>query len=342
LGSGLGKAARLERNSESMQYRHLGPVKISIIGFGGWPIGGDSYGWVTRRDAVAALARAYDLGVNFIDTSDIYGRGRSEAIIGTYIRGRRDGIVLATKGGYVNYPERLQDFTRSHLVRALEGSLRRLKTEYVDVYFLHSPPGELLEEGEALTILEELRQVGKIRFRGVSVREPADAALLLTKHTEALDIIQVPFSLVDQRARRLGVLAQAKISQVGMVARSPLCSGLLAGKRIALDFAKMDHRAQRPKAELNYWMRAANTYGFLEKPGIRTMAQAALQFCSMPKEITAVIPGMKTLQQVEENVASLQASPLRDDELARIHEVEEELAEEGRVGGGRGGCRSRE
>jgi aryl-alcohol dehydrogenase-like predicted oxidoreductase len=305
-----------------MQYRQLGPVKFSVIGFGGWPIGGDSYGWVSKSDAIAALSRAHGLGVNFIDTSDIYGRGRSESIIGTFTRRQRDRFVLATKGGYVNYPERLQDFTRTHLVRAIEGSLKRLKTEYVDVYFLHSPPRTVLERGEIFEILEELRRVGKIRLRGVSVREPGDAALLLAKFAVAFDIIQLPFNLIDQRARKLGLFAQAKHCQIGMVVRSPLCSGFLASKRRYEEFGSLDHRARRPRAELDGWIRAASSYEFLEVKGIRSITQAALHFCNTQEGVTTVIPGMKTPQQVEENVASLYAFPLVDAELSRVDEID--------------------
>ena len=157
-----------------MKYRKLGQtgIEISEIGFGAWGIGGNAggaagYGATDDRESKAALRRSFELGVTFYDTSDLYGFGHSESLIGEVFKGAREKVVMATKVGF-HSPHEPQDFSSAHLRRSLEASLKRLQTDYLDLYQLHNPPVELLErEEEILKTLEAMKREGKIRAFGI-------------------------------------------------------------------------------------------------------------------------------------------------------------------------------
>src|SRR2546430_7186633 len=176
--------ARLQ--SFRMQYRDLGRtgIRVSAIGFGAWAIGGAAgasgtpLGWGRTSDdeSLAAIRRARDLGVTFFDTADSYGFGRSESLLGIVLSRRRNEVVIATKVGIVRTDagEMRKDFSRQHIFLAVDGSLKRLRTDYIDLYQVHNPTIEELEREEIQEAMEMLQDAGKVRFWGVSVTTPEE------------------------------------------------------------------------------------------------------------------------------------------------------------------------
>ncbi len=175
-----------------MEYRPLGRTgwKISAIGFGAWAIGGSDWGSTDDTTSLAALHRAIDLGVNFIDTADVYGDGHSEQLIAQVRKARSEQLVIATKAGRRLDPHLAQGYTRQHLTAFVERSLRNLEMEALDLLQLHSPPTEVYDMPEVFGILDDLVQQGKIRYYGVSV-ERVDEALKAVSypHVQSVQLI---------------------------------------------------------------------------------------------------------------------------------------------------------
>jgi aryl-alcohol dehydrogenase-like predicted oxidoreductase len=306
-----------------VRYRELGRtgLAVSAIGFGAWGLGGDAYGPIDEDLAKRTLRAAWDAGITFFDTADVYGSGRSERLIGQALRDVRDRIVIATKGGAL--PHRgfamPQDFSPAHLRRALEASLRRLQTDYVDLYQLHSPPLAALTE-DLRRCLDEFQRAGKVRSVGVSARSPADA--LVAARDLGFAVVQVNFNLLDQRAIDCGLFAYATEHQVGIVNRTPLCFGFLTGQYGPdATFAADDHRRNWPAEQRARWAEAPRLFAALRSRRLCTMAQLALAFCLAHREVSTVIPGMLHPCEVAENVGALAVESLRPDELAFIREI---------------------
>ena len=158
-----------------MRYRKLGRtgIEVSEIGFGTWSIGGKDWGPTDDGDSIRAVRKALDVGMTFFDTADHYGAGHSEGILGKALAGQRDKVVIASKGGILSDPSK-QDFSAAHLATALEASLRRLRTDAIDLYFLHNPTADDMRRGECFEVMRRLKADGKIRSWGVSVRPPVD------------------------------------------------------------------------------------------------------------------------------------------------------------------------
>lgn len=307
-----------------MKYRPLGHtgLQVSEIGFGSWGLGGDAYGPTDDRVSKATLEEAFGAGINFYDTADLYGAGHSEALIGEVFKGRREKVIIATKGGTL--PHRgfhmPQDFSPAHLRQALEASLRRLGTDYVDLYLLHSPTVEALRDGVAIEALRQLRTAGKIREFGISARTPKDAKRLLELFR--LPVVQVNYNLIDQRAQDDGLFDLAREQGTGIIARTPLCFGYLAGKLSGAEtLAGRDHRANWPQAQLRRWAASPGLFNPLYFARRISPAQFALKFCLQPSVVATTIPGLMTPAQVRENVLASELSALTDAELAEIRDI---------------------
>jgi len=310
-----------------MRYRTLGEtgLVVSEIGFGAWGIGGQSPGATSygpTRDDVSrdALRRAFDRGITFYDTANVYGDGHSEALIGAAFRTRRDRIVIATKAGRPEYAGP-PDYSATELRRSLEGSLRRLATDYVDLLQLHDPPVATLRDDDALLTLDRLRAEGKVRAVGVSVRSPDDG--LRAVRDLGIGVVQVNLSLIDQRACENGLLTIATACRAGVVARTPLCFGLLSG-RVAPDalFDPSDHRSRWPRPQIARWAEASRLFiATVAERERQTPAQLALRFCLSLPGVSTVIPGMLSPAEVEENAAASDLGPLGARDLAEIARV---------------------
>jgi aryl-alcohol dehydrogenase-like predicted oxidoreductase len=306
-------------------------MMVSEIGFGGWPIGGLRWGSVEDEDSLAALQRAFDLGINFYDTADVYGHGRSEELIGQAFASRRPNVVIATKVGVDYYTREPagHNFSPEYIRIALERSLERLRTDYVDILQLHNPPQKLAKDDGVWGMLAELKREGKARFFGVSARTVNDAlAYLKTAHAGEEhsrrfgDTLQVPFNLLDQEAAAKGVFVEAYRQDWGIISRLPLASGMLTGKYAGDHyFTPDDFRSMWSPGRIRETARRVETLRFLVKPPVGSMTQAALAFVLSQEAVSTVITGAKTDAQVEENARAPELAPLPEEDLRRAQEL---------------------
>lgn len=304
-----------------MKYRSLGNtgLHVSEIGFGTWGLGGTSYGPVDDEESKRALELAFERGITFYDTSDLYGDGHSEKVLGEVFAGRRQQVVIATKGGMLPHSgfEMPQDFSVAHIERALVASLRRLNTDYVDLYLLHSPPPDLPNWAEVVAALQRFQAGGMIRAFGLSARSPADARWGVEQLGFAA--IQVNFNLIDQRAIDSGLLAMCGARNVGVIVRTPLCFGFLSGNMTGDEqFAQGDHRANWPREQLRRWASAPAVFRPLLRGPEHSLLQLALQWCLSDPAVSTVIPGMLTRSEVDEDAAVIDLAPLTVEERDAI------------------------
>ncbi len=314
-----------------MQYRDLGRTgwKVSTISFGSWAIGG-SWGGVDDRDSLAAINRAVDLGVNFFDTADVYGDGRSERLLARLKKERKESIIIATKAGRKLDPHVTSGYNRKNLTGFVESSLKNLQTEALDLLQLHCPPMDAYYTPEIFGILDDLVRQGKVRYYGVSV-EKVEEGLKAIEYP-AVQTVQIIFNIFRQRpADRF--FEAAKHRQVGILARVPLASGLLAGKmRADSQFAPDDHRNFNRHGEsfdrgetfggvdFEVALEAVAALRSLVPAGV-SMAQMALRWILMFDAVTCAIPGAKRPAQVEENAASAELEALPAETMSRIDAI---------------------
>ncbi len=311
-----------------MNYRTLGRTgwKVSEISFGAWAIGG-AWGSVSDSDSLDALRAALDEGVNFIDTADVYGDGRSERLIAKILRERPDRIYVATKAGRRLDPHVAAGYTRENLTAFIERSLRNLQVETVDLVQLHCPPTEIYYRPEVFGYLDDLVRSGKIRYYGVSVEKVEEAI----KALEFPDVqsVQIIFNIFRQRPADL-LFELAQVRQVGILARVPLASGLLTGKMTAAStFPSDDHRNFNIHGEA---FDVGETFAGLDfrtglaaverlrglMPGDISLPQAALRWILMSDAVTCAIPGAKNRTQAKENAAASALPPFSRQTMMQI------------------------
>jgi aryl-alcohol dehydrogenase-like predicted oxidoreductase len=309
-----------------MRHRPLGRsgIDISEIGFGAWGIGGStpgatSYGKTDDATSLRALGAALDHGITFFDTSGVYGYGHSEELLGLAFTGQRDRVVIGTKAGLREYGSQL-DFSPASIRASVEGSLRRLRTDYVDLLQWHNPSAERMEtdEDEIRATAERLKYDGLIRAFGISIRAPQDGFVAIRKLQP--DALQTNFNLLDQRALDCGLLDAAASAGCAVIARTPLCFGFLAGHiDEATRFAPDDHRSRWPREQIEWWARGGRLmreHAASERG--QTPGQFALRFCLSLVGITSAIPGMLGPGEVIENAAAGALGPLDDDVIAAV------------------------
>ena len=314
-----------------MRIRKLGAtgLDMSEIGFGAWGIGGPAdgspaYGPTDDSESKRALRKAYDLGITFYDTSDLYGYGHSERLIGETLGDVRSDIVIATKVGLLDINDSA-DFSSAHIRKSLEGSLQRLNTDYVDLYQLHSPSMEIFEgNDDVLGTLETLKQEGKIRAYAISLRSPEDCVAAVERL--GFKCIQVNFNLVDQRALTMGLFDLCQRENVGIIARTPLCFGFLAGvHETTSTFDAGDHRSRWSAGQVERWAGSLELFTAVTDSGPnevdQTSAQFSLRFCLSYPSVSSVIPGMLLTSEVEENAAASAMVPMSAAELSRIEHI---------------------
>jgi len=311
-----------------MEYRELGRTnwKVSTISFGGWAIGG-AWGDVDDRESLAALHRAVDLGVNFFDTADVYGDGRSERLLARLRRERSEPIIIATKAGRRLDPHLASGYNRKNLTAFVERSLINLETEALDLLQLHCPPTEVYYTPEVFGVLDDLIKAGKIKYYGISVERVEDA--LKAIEYPNVQSIQIIFNIFRQRPAEL-FFNEARRRKVGILARVPLASGLLTGKITPMtQFATDDHRAYNRHGEafdrgetfsgvdFDTGLQVVNELRTLLPTGM-TLSQMALRWILMFDAVTCAIPGAKRPTQVEENVQAADLAPLPESLMAKI------------------------
>ena len=315
-----------------MQMRQLGNtgLKVSVVGIGGWQMGGPDtpdgigYGWGDVDDdrSVRIIHRAEELGVNLIDTADAYGNGHSEEVVGRALEGRRDRWIIATKGGRIKDPSRrgeYKDYSAAHMRVACEASLRRLRTDYIDLYQLHGNPTED-QIADTMVELAKLQDEGKIRFYGIST--DAVEIIQTLQSCGPVHVAQIGYSLL--RRVEKPVLDYCAQQGIGTLIRSPLSWGAAFG-RYATEkppvFEWGDLRFGSDPQELSDEHARGLNFSFLWEGTGRTPAQAALRFVLDQPGVTAVIPGTKKMEHLEDNVGAASVAPLTDEELKRVEET---------------------
>jgi aryl-alcohol dehydrogenase-like predicted oxidoreductase len=319
-----------------MRTRRFGDTDLtaSEIGFGTWALGSTWWGKITRGEGVNLIARAIELGITFFDTGDVYGTGANEEIVGKALAAeQRESVQISTKFGYAieggrqehSQGERPQDWTPAHARSALEASLSRLGTDYVDLYQLHNPRMDAIERDDLFEELEQLRVDGKVRHYGVALgpaigwREEGLRAI----DTRGISSVQTVYNVLEQDPGR-DFLEVAGERGIGVIARVPTSSGLLEDKyTLETTFPPHDHRSHRPREWLVDGLQKVERLRFLcEEHGI-TMAQASLKFILAQDAIGCVLPTVTNVDELEEWAAASGDPDLSADDLARINELYE-------------------
>ena len=313
-----------------MEYRSLGSIgwNVSAISFGAWAIGG-SWGDVDDSESLQALRRAVDAGVNFFDTADVYGDGRSEQLLAQLYRDH-DDIRVATKAGRRLDPHTAEGYNRENLTAFVERSRENLDRDALDLLQLHCPPTEVYYQPEVFEVLEDLKAQGKIRHYGVSV-ETVEEALKAIEYP-GVEVVQIIFNMFRQRPAEL-FFEEAKRRKVGILARVPLASGLLTGKYGAdASFPENDHRNFNRNGEafdrgetfagvdLERGVEAVRELDDIRPEGM-TMAQFALRWILMFDAVSCAIPGAKRPDQAAENAAAADLPPLSDETMSAVEDV---------------------
>lgn len=313
-----------------MQYRTLGKTgwDVSAVSFGAWAIGG-SWGSVRDDESLAALHRAVELGVNFFDTADVYGDGRSEQLLAE-LKKDHPNIRIATKAGRRLDPHVAEGYDRENLTAFVERSLRNLDTDALDLVQLHCPPSEVFYLPETFGVLDDLVQAGKLRHYGVSV-EKVEEALKAIEYPNVATV-QIIFNVFRQRPADL-FFEQAQKRDVGVLARVPLASGMLTGKMTPrTEFEADDHRAFNRNGEafdrgetfagVDYDAGLAAVEELKEVvPEGMSLVQFALRWILMFDAVTCAIPGAKRPSQAEENVSAADLPPLTDAQMEAARAV---------------------
>ncbi len=306
-----------------MNYRQFGStnVKVSEVGMGCWAIGGNefgnSYGPTDDAISIQTIKKAVEMGCTFFDTADVYGQGHSEELLGFVLPKVREKIFLATKvGGAYMYGDQWgggMNFSEEYIRFALENSLLRLKTSYLDLYQLHNPPLNLIKKGEIFNVLRDLQKEGKIKYVGVSVHTLDEGISVL----DNVDSIQCVFNMLDPRNYEL--IEAAKVKGVAVIAREPLCNGFLTGKITPETiFEQGDIRSTMPESYKQNLIDSADQLKKMFSHRNESLSQLALKYVLMSKAVSVVIPGAKNPQQVEQNLQSSEIPDLTEKDLALL------------------------
>lgn len=297
-----------------MEYRRLGrsDLEVSVISLGCWPFSGGEWGDVSDDESIATVHWCLDNGINLLDTAEAYGRGSSEEVVGRALKGRRDKAIIATKVSH--------DYTAEGVQKAAEGSLRRLQTDYIDLYQIHGPSPKV-PFSETMEAMVKLQQQGKIRWIGVSnfdvpqMREALQAA--------RFDSLQPPYSLLWRHIED-EILPFCIENEIGVIAYSPLVQGLLTGKFTKeSSIPESDVRSRCVLFKGEAFERSLEVVDALRKIANRhgkTIGQAALNWLIAQPGMTSAIVGAKRPAQMQEN-AGAAGWRLTDEEIERLRKL---------------------
>ena len=308
-------------------------MRVSRISFGAWAIGG-GWGNVDDFESYAALNRAIDMGVNFIDTADVYGDGRSERLVGKLLKERKEEIFVATKAGRRLDPHTADGYNAKNLEDYVDRSLNNLGVRSLDLLQLHCPPTEVYYRPQVFEALDELKRKGKISHYGVSVEKVSEA--LKAAEYPNVESVQIIFNMLRLKPAT-EFFPIAKQRKIGILARVPLASGLLTGKiTTQTKFETDDHRNFNRYGEafdrgetfsgvdLDRGFRAVEEFREIIPPGA-TLAQTALRWILMFDAVTCAIPGAKHPVQVDENVGAVQLAPLDSQTMNMVQQIYDDL-----------------
>ncbi|WP_026297418.1 aldo/keto reductase [Paenibacillus daejeonensis] len=299
-----------------MKYRRLGSteLKVSVVGVGTWQFGGDWGKAFTQREVDEILDKAYELGINLLDTAECYGpHHRSETFIGDYLSRRgRDRWVLATKFGHHWEDKWQHDWSAASVHRQLDESLKALQTDYIDLYQFHSGDNDVFDNDELWTMLDKQVQEGKIRNLGISIG--SNDNLHQTSKAKELNAkaIQVVYNRLDKKPETR-VFPSCIEQDLGVLARVPLASGFLSGKYKPGAVFEDNVRKNRDRTDMDAQLAEVETIAREEVPQGTDMATWALAWCLKHPAVTTVIPGCKSPEQVEANAASASLELVKDD-----------------------------
>ena len=324
-----------------MKYRTLPRTELNLseVGFGVWTVSTPGWGTSHVEDQHLLLRTAFELGITFFNTADLYGEGYGEEVLAAALANERHDIVIATKGGYDFYdkldplpgPWPRQKFQPEFIRYACEQSLRRLRTDYIDLYQLHYADMWALEDEELFGTLEELVKEGKIRYYGVSLGPSLDVAggRLEEAHTAICErearALEIPYSILEQQPA-LQVFPIAADLEVGILAREPhahqaLTGRIPAGVSTSVDQSGLARREQQMALALKH----AQELKFLAEDTGRTMAQSALRFCLAQPTVATVLPNITTMEDLAQYAAAPDTAELYPEEEERLQELWEEL-----------------
>jgi aryl-alcohol dehydrogenase-like predicted oxidoreductase len=296
-----------------------------------WTVSTGWWGEVDDERSVKLLRQAYEQGINYFDTADTYGSGKGETLLADAFGHMRDEVVISTKIGYDFYnhtarrgqQERPQDWSEEFIRFALEQSLKRLDTDYVDFLQLHNTKMDAIEDDDLFALMEQFKEEGKIRAYGVALG-PKIGWLeegVKAMHEHRIDGVQMIYNLLEQDPGR-GLIEAARETDTSLVVRVPHSSGMLEGHYDEnTTFAKNDHRRHRPKEWLTTGLKKVEQLSFLTEPGERTLGQAALKFVLATPEIASTLPNIYGEEQIEEFAVAPDTPDLTADELSHIAEL---------------------
>ena len=294
-----------------MKYRTLGKssIKVSEIGFGTWTIGLDWWGKkIDDDEAIRMLKRAYDLGINLYETADMYGKGKSERLMAQAFKGMRDEVVYSTKWGYdmynaeqIGHSELPQKHDPEFLKFALDKSLERLQTDYIDVYSLHNPKMDAIKNDSLFAALDQLVTKGTIKSHGAALG-PAigwkDEGLEAIKNRN-ITSLQTVYNILEQDPGR-DFLREGERHNVGIMVRVPDASGLLTGKVTAdTKFDKNDHRSFRKQEFITEAIQKIENMEPIAKSKGWNITELAIKFILSQKQISVVLPTMISMEEIE-------------------------------------------
>jgi aryl-alcohol dehydrogenase-like predicted oxidoreductase len=313
-----------------MRYRSLGDtgIRVSEVGFGVWTVSTGWWGEVDEERSVRLLRRAFERGINYFDTADTYGSGLGETILADAFGGMRDEVVISTKIGYDFYnhtarrgqQERPQDWSEDFVRFALEQSLKRLDTDYIDFLQLHNAKMDAVENDRLFELLEEFKREGKVRSYGVALGPKIGWLEEGVRAMRERDLagVQMIYNLLEQDPGR-GLIGAARETGTSLIVRVPHSSGMLEGKYDeTTTFARNDHRRHRTREWLLDGLKKVGQLGFVTESGERTLGQAALKFVLASPEIVSTLPNIYYEEQLEEFAAAPDTPDLTEEELSRI------------------------
>ena len=318
-----------------MRYRRLGntDINISEVGFGVWTISTGWWGEVDDERSVRILRLAHERGINYFDTADTYGSGKGETILADAFGHMRDEVVISTKIGYDFYnhtarrgqQERPQDWSEDFIRFALEQSLKRLGTDYIDFLQLHNTKMDAIENDVLFSLMEEFEAEGKIRAYGVALGPKIGWLEEGVRAMRERNVagVQMIHNVLEQDPGR-GLISAARETGTSLIVRVPHSSGMLEGKYTKdTTFGKNDHRRHRPKEWLLDGLKKVEQLGFLTESGERTLGQAALKFVLASPEVASTLPNIYDEDQLEEFASAPETPDLTGKELSRIEELYE-------------------
>ena len=319
-----------------MKYRQLGNTDLSVseVGFGVWTVGTSWWGKIEEPQGINLLRQAFDLGVNFFDTGDTYGEGYGEEILAKALKQQRHDIVIGTKFGYDFYTyvvreghqERPQKWTPGFVRYACEQSLRRLDTDYIDLYQLHNPKMDAIEDDELFDTLDELVKEGKILHYGFAIgpdigwEEEGTAAV---EYRDA-QVMQIIYSILEQDPARAW-FPLARERKTGLITRVPHASGMLDGTYTKdTVFEASDHRSHRRQEWLNTSLAKIAHLDFLMENMDATIGQIAIKFALSEDMVASVLPNITNIPQLTEFAAASETEDIPQEFLDQLNELYDE------------------